>query len=329
MTESANILIVDDDPIALDILCNALTGIGELRIANSGAEAVAMVQKEPIDLILLDALMPVMDGYVTCCMLQRDFPDIPVIFVTVMNNDASEVRALKAGAIDFITKPINPPVVRARVATHLKLKAQNDLLRSLSSRDPLTGIFNRRTLEERMAAEWRRSMRHGQPLSFLMMDIDHFKAYNDHFGHLQGDACLRRVAQCITQSLTRGEDLVARYGGEEFAALLAGSSLEVAAASAEKIRTNLRLLALPQAPSNPMPFVTLSIGVASSIPAKRPQIQVKSVPPLIAQVREGNLLQSQELLNHADKALYAAKAAGRDCIRLADLDTETRLMVAA
>ncbi len=329
MTESAKILIVDDDPIALDILHNALVGMGELIVATGGAEALAMVRKESVDLILLDALMPGMDGYVTCCMLQRDFPDIPVIFVTVMNNDVSEVRALRAGAIDFITKPINPPVVRARVATHLKLKAQGDLLRSLSSRDPLTGIFNRRMLEERMAAEWRRSMRHGQPLSVIMMDIDHFKTYNDHFGHLQGDACLRRVAQCIAQSLTRGEDLVARYGGEEFAALLAGASLEVAAASAEKIRANLRLLALPQAPSSPIPFVTLSIGVASSIPAKRPQLQVKSAPPFIAQVGEENLLQSQELLNRADQALYAAKAAGRDRIRLADGESETVLMVAA
>lgn len=329
MTESAKILIVDDDPIALDILRNALVGMGELLRAMGGAEALAMVRKVPVDLILLDALMPGMDGYVTCCMLQRDFPEIPVIFVTVMNNDVSEVRALRAGAIDFITKPINPPVVRARVATHLKLKAQGDLLRSLSSRDPLTGIFNRRMLEEQMAAEWRRSMRHGQPLSLIMMDIDHFKTYNDHFGHLQGDACLRRVAQCISQSLTRGEDLVARYGGEEFAALLAGAPLEVAAASAEKIRGNLRLLALPHAPSSPMPCVTLSIGVASCTPAKGPQSQVKSTPPLMAQVREGNFLQSQELLNRADRALYAAKAAGRDCVRLGDGESETILMVAA
>ncbi|NCA89697.1 MAG: diguanylate cyclase [Gammaproteobacteria bacterium] len=329
MTQPTNILIVDDDPIALIILQNALEGMGECHIAHNGAEALAMVARNPMDLILLDALMPGMDGYATCCLLQRDFPEIPVIFVTAKTDDTSEVRALKAGAMDFINKPINPPIVRARVATHLRLKAQNDLLRSLSSHDPLTGISNRRAFEEHLAAEWRRSMRHGQPLSVLMIDIDHFKAYNDHYGHLRGDDCLCKVAQCIASSLTRGEDLVARYGGEEFVALLAGSSLGVAAGLADKIRANLRALTLPQAPTIARPYVTLSIGVAMSLPAKRPQVHLTSV---IGQMRSPlglNLSEAQDLLNRADQALYAAKAAGRDCVRLGSLKAEPRLIAAA
>ena len=163
-----------------------------------------------------------------------------------------------------------------------------------------------------------------------MIDIDHFTAYNDYYGHLQGDDCLRKVAQCIASSLTRGEDLVARYGGEEFVALLAGSSLGVAAGSAEKIRANLRSLALPQAPTIAMPHVTLSIGVAMSIPAKRPQVRLTPVTGLTRPPRSLNYAQAQDLLNRADQALYAAKAAGRDCVRLDGLKAdEPRLTAAA
>ena len=173
-------------------------------------------------------------------------------------------------------------------------------------------------------------MRHGQPLSLLMIDIDHFKAYNDYYGHLQGDDCLRNVAQCIASSLMRGEDLVARYGGEEFVALLAGSSLGVAAGSAEKIRANLRSLALPQAPTITTPYVTLSIGVAMSIPANLPQVRLTSAKDLMRPPRSLNYAQAQDLLNRADRALYAAKAAGRDCVRLDGLKAdEPRLTTAA
>lgn len=180
MPAAAKILIVDDQPLAIEVLRNALVDLGQFHVAVSGAEALALVAKEPVDLILMDGRMPSMDGYATCRLLQREFPEIPVIIVTIVKDDVSEVRALDAGAVDFITKPINPVVVRARVATHLKLKAQRDRLRSLGSRDPLTGIPNRRALEERLAGEWRRSQRHGLSLSLIMIDIDHFKAYNDH-----------------------------------------------------------------------------------------------------------------------------------------------------
>ncbi|HPB76391.1 MAG TPA: diguanylate cyclase [Chromatiaceae bacterium] len=320
MPAAAKILIVDDHPLAIEVLRNALVDLGQFRMAAGGAAALALVEKEPVDLILLDGRMPIMDGFTTCRMLQREFPEIPVIIVTIMKDDVSEIRALDAGAVDFITKPINPVVVRARVATHLKLKAQSDLLRSLSSRDPLTGIPNRRTLEERLAGEWRRSQRHGLPLSLVMIDIDHFKAYNDHYGHLQGDECLRQVAQCIAGSLTRGEDLVARYGGEEFAALLGDASLEVALASAEKIRANVRSLAIPQAPGLPAPYVSLSMGVAMSQPSPPPQELASSLVRPRPRRRSGDSgwQPAIDLIERADRALYRAKAAGRDCVRVDD-----------
>lgn len=216
MESMARILIVDDDPASIEVLDNALEGIGEVRCATSGPDALALLLKYPIDLVLLDARMPGMDGFATSHAMQRHYPDIPIIFVTVASDFDSEIRALEAGASDFISKPINPPVVRARVGVHLKLKAHIDLLRSLSGCDPLTGVANRRALNERLSQEWRCAARHQQPLSLLMIDVDHFKAYNDHYGHTQGDACLHQVAQMLAATVNRAGDLVARYGGEEF-----------------------------------------------------------------------------------------------------------------
>ena len=309
MRAPARILIVDDDPTAILILQNALEGLGETRTASGGAEALAQVEKGGIDLVLLDALMPSLDGFTTCGLLQKDHPELPVIFVTVVSDYASEVRALDAGAVDFISKPISPPVVRARVKTQLKLKAQNDLLRSLSSQDPLTGIANRRALDERLTMEWRRALRNDQPLSLLMIDIDHFKAYNDHFGHARGDECLLKVAQNISTTLTRGGDFVARYGGEEFAALLASTKQEEATGLAEKIRAHLRDLAIPHAPASGQPYVSLSIGVATSPPFSQAQLKMGSLPNL---GKDFGLQLAQDLFARADHALYAAKAAGRN-----------------
>ena len=221
----AKILIVDDEPADIQLMRQTLKGMGELRYATSGQEALRLVEADPPDLVLLDAVMPGLDGFATCARLQQAAAAIPVVFVTANSDFEHEIRALDAGASDFITKPINPPVVRARVAMHLKFKAQNDLLRSLGQRDPLTGVANRRALEERLAVEWRRAVRHQTPLSLLMIDIDHFKAYNDHYGHPAGDACLERVARTLSQTICRADDLLARYGGEEFAAILAGSDL--------------------------------------------------------------------------------------------------------
>lgn len=313
MRSPASILIVDDDPTAIMILQNALEGLGATLTASGGAEALAKVEKGGIDLVLLDALMPNLDGFTTCAMLQRHYPDLPVIFVTVVSDYASEVRALDAGAVDFISKPISPPVVRARVKTHLKLKAQNDLLRSLSRQDPLTGIANRRALDERLTMEWRRALRNDQPLSLLMIDIDYFKAYNDYYGHARGDECLLKVAQDISTTLTRGGDFVARYGGEEFAALLASTKQEEATALAEKIRVHLRDLAIPQAPGSGQPYVSLSIGVATCPPFSQAQLKMGSLPN---PGKEFGLQLARDLFERADHALYAAKAAGRNRVCL-------------
>ncbi len=330
------ILVVDDERLAIEVLCNAIEDLGDVSYATSGMQALAMMAEAPVDLILLDARMPDLDGYDTCVALQRDYPDIPVVFVTAAHDPKSEIRALEAGASDFITKPINPPVVRARVTMHLRFKAQSDLLRNLSHRDPLTGVANRRALEERLAVEWRRAARHRFPLSLLMLDVDHFKAYNDHYGHIAGDACLERVAEALSQTIGRAEDLVARYGGEEFAALLAGSGPEEALALAEKVRAAVQDLAIPHARSNASDWVSVSIGVASVQPgggagstppgravelggayesAGTGQLGGSGEPGDVGKpdnLSPSGFQISQELFELADQALYAAKEAGRN-----------------
>ena len=330
------ILVVDDERLAIEVLCNAIEDLGDVSYATSGMQAQAMMAEAPVDLILLDARMPDLDGYDTCVALQRDYPDIPVVFVTAAHDPKSEIRALEAGASDFITKPINPPVVRARVTMHLRFKAQSDLLRNLSHRDPLTGVANRRALEERLAVEWRRAARHRFPLSLLMLDVDHFKAYNDHYGHIAGDACLERVAEALSQTIGRAEDLVARYGGEEFAALLAGSGPEEALALAEKVRAAVQALAIPHARSSASDWVSVSIGVASVQPgggaagsaAPGGAGETGGADESVRTGEHGEVSTpsaaspsgfqiSQELFERADQALYAAKQGGRNrvCVK--------------
>ncbi len=313
MNRNGRILIVDDEPSAIQVMRKTLTGMADLLYATSGVDALAIVEKEAIDLVLLDANMPGMDGFTTCEMLHRHHAHIPVVFVTADSDFAREIRALEAGALDFISKPINPPVVRARVSMHLRLKAQSDLLRSLNNLDPLTGIANRRALEEALDDEWRRAARRGHPISLLMIDVDHFKPYNDHYGHRQGDECLKQVAGAIDGAVNRAGDLVARYGGEEFCALLAGGASQEAAAVGEKIRLAVAELRLPHTTSGTAPYVTLSIGAATA-DARMPSRSGGDEAASGAEAAGGD--PARALLERADRALYAAKHGGRNRVRV-------------
>jgi diguanylate cyclase (GGDEF)-like protein len=307
MTHQHRILIVDDDPMAIQSLYNVLEGYGDIRFATSGQDGLDMLQKETVDLVLLDANMPILDGYSTCRILKRDFPDIPVIFVTASHDPSNEVQALEAGAVDFITKPLNPPVVQARVNTQLQLKRHGDQLRAMTKSDPLTGIANRRFLDEQLQLEWRRSMRNQSLLSVLMIDIDFFKAFNDHYGHIEGDACLRKVAETIQSTVNRAGELAARYGGEEFAALLPHTSPECASEVAEKICATIRELAIPHVKSPVSDRVTVSIGVAGGTPCFPPEPHQP-----IREHAVGDPNSIDELFRWADDALYKAKQSGRN-----------------
>jgi len=280
------LLIVDDQPANIQALHRVFAADCQVLMATDGARALALCRERQPDLVLLDVQMPGMDGYQLCAELKADplLRAIPVIFVTAQDRPEDETRALDAGAADFITKPFNPTVVRARVRTQLTLKAQADLLRELAFVDGLTGVHNRRHFDERFGAEARRAQRTRAPLAIVLADVDHFKRYNDALGHLAGDDCLRRVAAALRTCLRRPTDLLARYGGEEFVSLLPDTDLAGAIGVAQLMEDTVRALALPH-PGVAGP-VTISLGVAAGT-------------------------QEPGLVEAADRALYLAKAAGR------------------
>lgn len=289
-----SLLVVDDQPANIQALYRIFAPDHRVLMATGGDKALALCRADPPDLILLDVVMPAMSGHEVCARLKADEATrhIPVIFVTSHNDAEEETRGLELGAVDFIAKPVNPAVVRARVRTHLTLKTQADLLRRMVFIDGLTGLANRRCFDERLNVEWRRSARGASPLALLMLDVDHFKRFNDRYGHQQGDECLRRVAAAIRAGLLRPADLAARYGGEEFACILPATDLEGAFAVANAIEQGVRHLQIEHAGSDVAPVVTLSIGLSASQPW--------------ADRRE-----AATLLAKADAQLYRAKQTGR------------------
>ena len=295
MTDSdGTILIAEDDPMIVDILRAILEEDYAIHATGEPTALLALAAAEKPDIVLLDIRMPGIDGFELCRRLKSepDTQDIPVIFVTAMNNSDDETTGLECGAIDYITKPFNPAVVKARVKNHMELKKYRDMLANLSSLDGLTGIANRRCFDEHLDREWRRAARLSGPLSLVMMDIDFFKRYNDANGHLAGDECLKRVAQALAGNAQRPTDLIARYGGEEFAAILPETPLEGAVKMAEDCRADVEALAIPHSDSATSEVVTLSLGVASII-------ALAGASPDI-------------LIEAADRMLYKAKGAGRN-----------------
>ena len=290
----ATVLIVDDSPSNLAILTESLRAEFDVRIATSGPEALRLVAEIPPDLILLDILMPGMDGYEVCRLLKSSAStsNIPVIFLTAKGDVADETLGLAIGAVDYIVKPVSVPIVQARVRTHVELKRRGDLLETLSMRDGLTGIANRRHFDDYLTRAWRQALRNGTPLSLVMADIDHFKAYNDTYGHMAGDECLRAVAGTLAEALKRPGDLVARYGGEEFVIVLEDTTQTGAAHLAESMRQAVEALGLEHRDSSVSSVVTVTLGTATTLP------------------RPGQ--SPDDLLSLADHKLYEAKLAGRN-----------------
>lgn len=290
------ILIVDDSPSNIVVLNRVLGSEYEVLFATNGQDALDIALEQAPDLILLDVVMPEMDGYEVCAKLKSDSRThaIPVIFITAMDHLEDEEKGLNIGAIDYITRPVRPPIVRARVKNHLELKCYRDFLLHISSTDGLTGIPNRRCFDESLDREWLRAIRSRGPLSLIMMDIDYFKAFNDYYGHLGGDECLRKIAHALVECIRRPGDLVARIGGEEFACLLPDTAGEGAMRVAERLLEGIERLGIPDACSPISDRVTLSIGVAFLFP----------------QVGQS----STDLVRYADEMLYRAKQSGRNQI---------------
>jgi diguanylate cyclase (GGDEF)-like protein len=314
-----NILVVDDDPGAIQLMGRILKDIGELRFAVSGADAVRLARESAPDLVLLDAEMPGMSGFKVFDELKAvpDLADVPIIFVTSHSEPAFEVCALDMGAADFIAKPINPALVKARVKTHLRVKHMTDTLRHSAATDALTGVANRRHFDDMLNREWLRSRRHGDPLGLLLVDIDHFKLYNDRYGHPKGDVCLQNVVRVMQSVVRRTADLVARCGGEEFALLLPQTARAGAEFVAQRLLLALAARRIRHEASPTAGQVTVSIGIACYDEASA----AWASPAAARQYRDElhSRCSGNDLLLAADRALYSAKRAGRAQAQLLDI----------
>jgi diguanylate cyclase (GGDEF)-like protein len=259
------ILLVDDDVVTIHALSKALQGMGNLHFAKGGHEALRVARTEPIDLILLDAEMPLMSGFQVFEALKADaeLAHIPVIFVTSHAEQDIEQAGLALGAADFISKPIRPVIVAARAATQIRLKRANDVLRDLAQSDSLTNLCNRRGFDQALAREWGRSHRRGEPLSVMLVDIDHFKAFNAFHGSRRGDDGLVSVAAAVMGSLKRPADLAARHGGGAIAVMLPFTGREGAMEVGRRILRQVASLCIPHGAPGAGPVVTVSIGVSS------------------------------------------------------------------
>ncbi|GFO66627.1 diguanylate cyclase response regulator [Geomonas limicola] len=302
------ILIIDDTPANIAILNETLKDEYDVYFAISGSEGLQVAVTLEPDLILLDIMMPEMDGFEVCRELKATelTARIPVIFVTAAVSHEEEVRGLQCGAADYIAKPISPPVVALRVRNHLELTRRSRMLETLSEElagknrqlqmlarmDGLTGLANRRFLDETLDSEVRRAQRCGTPLSLIMCDIDFFKRFNDRYGHQAGDDALRRIGALLQRVFQRGSDFPCRYGGEEFAVILPETGSEQATHLAEHLRRSMVEEGLPHAYSDVAACVTLSVGVVSANASEERK--------------------AHWFLAQADAALYRSKDEGRN-----------------
>lgn len=300
MEKASAILIIDDSVETIQLLTAVLSGMGEIRFATSGGDGVRLAKERPPDLILLDIDMPEMDGYRVCKALSshQETRFIPVIIMTAKDGFDSEIAALDAGAVDFIPKPFNPPIVQARVRTQLRLRQRTYMLSQLAERDHLTDLFNRRYLDAALAREFERHRRSALPIAIGLIDIDHFKAFNDHYGHPKGDQCLQIVASVLRKAFSRPGEIIARYGGEEFSVILPHTPPDIAEQLGKRLCSLIMDVQYPHQCSPTAPYVTVSSGFASLVPNQTDQ--------------------AQALIEAADRALYHAKSRGRNQTVLAE-----------
>lgn len=287
------VLVVDDQKSNLRILSDLLRGEVRVMLAKSGAQALAKAARQPPDLILLDVVMPRLDGLQLIRLFKQraETRQVPVVFITGLDDVKREVECFELGASDYIVKPFNPPAVLARIRLHLELARQRRLLEELANLDPLTGVGNRRRLEDYLKREWPIAARRHAPFTIAMVDVDYFKRFNDAYGHAEGDNALIRVTRTLAANI-RENDCLARTGGEEFVLVLPDTAEDIARAVLERCRMAVLDLHIPHAKGEPLPWLSVSIGTASCI---------------------AGLPYSVELLTRtADEALYEAKGGGRN-----------------
>jgi len=312
------ILIVEDSKTLRVMMERYIASAGhDAILAENGETAVQVVETESVDMVIMDVEMPGLDGYETTRLIRENLGDewIPIIFVTGHYQDANFEQGIDAGGDDYIPKPISETILRAKIrameriaAMRKQLSDLNAELTHLSQHDSLTGLYNRRVFKDLATQAWSQCARSGDPLTLLLLDIDHFKAYNDYYGHVEGDECISRVAQKLNDSLRRPGDVVARYGGEEFICLLPNTNLSSAQLIAESLRKAIHDLRIEHAASTTDRYVTISVGGN------------------VVQFTTGITLAEQ--LNLTDKALYDSKNGGRNRVTISEFeDLNTVLLI--
>ena len=290
------VLIVDDSATNVMTLTNILRHDYVLETASSGFEALRKVIENTPDIILLDIIMPEMDGFEVISRLKQmpEAKNIPVIFITGLNDTKNEEKGLALGAIDYISKPFSPKTVKARVNTYIQLFEYQRSFEELVWLDFLTGIHNRRAYDKYIESEWRRAKRCHAPISLAFIDIDFYKEYNDQYGHLLGDDLLKIITSAITAKIGKEENYLARYGGDEFAIIMPSTNLEKGQALAEDVQKSIRDLKIAHSRSEISDYVTISIGGATAFPKKEDDLA--------------------KFVNLADKMLYQTKGKGKNNI---------------
>ncbi|MCL2122761.1 MAG: diguanylate cyclase [Desulfovibrionaceae bacterium] len=288
-----SLLIVDDEKSNILALTRILSPEYAIHAAKNGQDAIEAAAEHVPDVILLDILMPEMDGYEALAALKGSEKTraIPVIIVTGLDSPEDEEKGLALGAADYISKPFRPASVKLRIQNQIKMLNYIDTIKELSFIDQLTGIPNRRSFDERLRLEWGRAIRTEAPISILILDLDNFKSFNDTYGHMQGDMVLQTVAKLFAHKLKRAVDFIARWGGEEFIALLANTDWSGALDVADGMRMHVENAVIPL-DNGQSTKITVSIGINSQTPALSDSIG--------------------DFIRHADKALYTAKKEGRN-----------------
>lgn len=294
----ANVLVVDDQVSNIQLVYQVLHNDYNVYMARSGVEALELIKTQQPDIILLDVYMPELSGLELCCILKDDpiCRDIPIIFITSFTDPAQEVACWEAGGVDFIQKPINQLTLSRRVKAHLTLKFQADALKRSANLDGLTKIHNRRYFDEQGPALYSHSLQSNRAFSVLMFDIDYFKDFNDRYGHLAGDDCLKAVSNCMKSVIGDEYTVFARYGGEEFILLVSGQLLPQVRTLIESVCQAVAALKIPHESSRCSDYVSLSAGA------------------VFCQVPE--LTQLKYLIEKSDELLYEAKAQGRNRVMI-------------
>ena len=295
----SRLLVIDDDESVRSLLKDLLEESGyDVKAASCGEEALRMIRMATYDIIVTDLRLTGMHGLEVIKEVKAIDPGIDVVVMTGYASVNSAVESMKAGAVDYITKPFNSDQIKMVVKKNLerrefqRLAQEREFYKVLSSIDGLTELYNYRYLHQYLKIELEREKRYKRHLSLIMLDIDDFKRYNDQYGHLVGDLVLKRLAS-ILKNATRGCDVLCRYGGEEFAVVLPETNKEEAIIVCERIRRSIERTDMIDEKGNEVGNIRATLGLASF--------------PIDADNKD-------DLIENADRALYQGKKAGKNCI---------------